>query len=492
MQHLLSIAAAAALVFGPLPAWSGQSPTAPAPTISAAHRADAPVYSVINLGEAGLAALLNERGQAAFASFGATGYSNTFFDGERLHNIASLGGGRTIISGLNNHGVVVGESEHGARPGSVYAVTWTVAGGMRALPGASVSSASAINDRGYIVGMTPAPGITARAFRWNPGGPATPLGPLPLSLSVATDINHGSVATGFADVAGGDIHAMLWDRTGNPTDLGTLGGKLAFGMHINESGAVAGVSANAANDRMLGFFWSRDSGMVPMGAARTVAALNNRGEVVGDTLLGTSSTAYQWSLARGLVPLPIGSAVRSDALDINNHSDMVGVIERHAAEGGGIRAVRWPGRAAPIDLNTRLHRAPAGLILETGVAINDDGTILAHSNAGLVMLRPGRRGTNAPVLGPLTGFPDRLRVGQPLALTLGFTDNNSGETHSASATWTDGCSSPAPTVLQAHGAGEVRLQHRFCAAGWYTVTVRVTNSSGRSTALQKDIVVDAL
>lgn len=479
-----AIAGAAALICAPLQASAG-----------AAGCQCSGIYSVINLGEAGLAALLNERGQAAFGSFGATGYSNSFFDGDRLHNIGSLGGGRNIVDGLNRHGVVVGESDDAAQRSNTFAFAWTVAGGMRALPGASVSSASAINDRGYVVGMVPAPGITARALRWNPNGSVTPLGPLPLSLSAALDINQNGLATGFGNLASGAIHATLWDRSGNLTDLGTLGGELAFGMHINDSGAVAGVSANAANDRMLGFFWSRDSAMVPIGAegggARTVADLNNRGEVVGDTLIGARGVAYQWSLERGLVPLPAGSATRSDVVDINNNSEMVGVIERHPAEGGDIRAVRWPGRATAIDLNTRLHRPPKGLVLETGAAINDDGTILAYSNAGLVMLRPGKLGTDAPVLGPLVGLPELLEVGREVALTLGFVDNNRAQTHTASATWSDGCPSSPPSLRQARGVGEVRLQHRFCAAGWYTVTARVTDSGGRSTQLHKDIVVDA-
>ncbi|UUZ55844.1 hypothetical protein LP419_10370 [Massilia sp. H-1] len=42
-----------------------------------------------------------------------------------------------------------------------------------------------------------------------------------------------------------------------------------------------------------------------------------------------------------------------------------------------------------------------GLVLRAGAAINDDGAILAYSNAGLVLLRPGKRGTDAPVLGPV-------------------------------------------------------------------------------------------
>jgi hypothetical protein len=463
---------------------------------SEASRSRNCIYTVINLGpEAGEAALLNERGQAAFGSFNADGIKNGFFDGERVHNIGSLGGSYTWVQALNNHGVVTGESEDAEEFSNILAFTWTVAGGMRALPGTSVSSARAINDRNQVVGQIPAPDVTARAVRWNADRGVMPLGPLPLSLSEGYDINQSGLSTGFADVANGDIHAMLWDRGGRQTDLGTLGGRTAFGEHINDRNEVAGESANAANDKVLGFYWSRNSGMVQInvegGGVRLVADLNNRGEVVGDTVAGERSVAYQWTIGRGLVQLPSGSATRSDVFDINNRSEMVGAIERPAGDGGGLRAVRWPALTEPVDLNLHLYRPPAGLVLEAGAAINDNGVILAHSNAGLVMLRPGTHGTDAPVLGPLVGLPDEIEVGQDLALTLGFVDHNTAQTHTASVNWSDQCASPAPVVSEARGVGEVRLRHRFCAAGFQTVKARVTDSGGQSTEVQRDILVDA-
>ena len=283
------------------------------------------------------------------------------------------------------------------------------------------------------------------------------------------------------------------DRAGNLTDLGTLGGQLAFGMHINKRDEVAGDSTTAAGAD-TGFFWSRNSGMVPVnvsgGGSRLVSGLNGRGEVVGDTDIGGQSIAYQWTLARGAVTVPSGSAVRSDVFDINDHSDMVGAIERPASEGGGLHAVRWAGLNPPIDLNTRLYRAPAGLVVEAAAAINEDGVILAHSNAGLVMLRPGKRGTDAPVLGPIVNLPRSVTLNDDLTLTVGLIDNAATQTHKASVLWTDGCASPAPTVSEANGTGQVRLQHRFCAAGYQSVKVKVTDSGGRWTELQQDIIVD--
>ncbi len=169
---------------------------------------------------------------------------------------------------------------------------------------------------------------------------------------------------------------------------------------------------------------------------------------------------------------------------------MVGHLRHATGDGSNTRAVRWAGINTPIDLNTRLVRPPAGLVLYAGAAINDAGVILAHSNAGLVMLRPGTSGTNAPVLGPMVGLPRFVDLGQDLALSIGFVDNNSAETHRASTTWTDGCPSTGPTVNEAGGVGKVTLRHRFCAAGFHTVTTRVSDSGGRSTLSQHDFLVE--
>lgn len=491
--RLRTIAAATAVLFSPLANSVGAA--APAADIIEPDHATRRVYSVINLGPGdNYAALLNERGQAAYGNFGASGTVNGFFDGNRLYDIGSLGGGYTVVNGLNRYGMVVGESEDAAQHSNILGFYWNVANRMRALSGTTVSSAAAINDRYYIVGLTPAPAISARAIRWNPNGTRTALGPVPFSLSQASDINVGGAATGFTDLANGRIHASLWDQAGNLTDLGTLGGELAFGEHINDNQAVAGESYTASDGGTQGFFWSRNSGMVPIniipGGMRFVSDLNNRNEVVGDAIVGEASAAYVWSLTRGVVPLPLTSAASSSVSDINNNGEMVGQLRQSVADWTSSRAVRWPGANTPIDLNTRLHRPPAGLILYAGAAINDDGVILAHSNAGLVMLRPGTIGTNAPVLGPMVGLTRFVDLGQDLALSLGFVDNNSAETHRATTTWTDGCPSTGPTLTESGGVGKLKLRHRFCSAGFHTVTTRVTDSGGRSTLSQHDFLVE--
>lgn len=451
-------------------------------------------YSIINLDpEGGAAAFLNQRGEAAVGSF--VFGTNRFFDGDRLHDLGSLGGGFTSIAGLNNRGVVAGESTDASEPfPRIYGFRWTVAGGMRAIPGSDAGRVLGVNDRNQVVGSLSAPGVTARAVRWDADNRVVNLGPLPFSLSEAEVVNDRALAGGYTDFADGTIHASLWNGTGTTIDLGTLGGPRAFTQHINQRNEAAGYSDNAANDNELGFYWSARDGVVPTGAqgfpTRLVSALNDKGEITGDTDVPGGSAAYLWSRARGLTLLPRAGATLSDAFDLNNKSQVVGGLG-----GGGpvneARAVRWDGIATPVDLNALLYRPPAGLVLNAGVAINDAGTILAVSNAGLVMLRPGTRGTDAPVLGPVTGLPFDVDVGQDVHLTLGFVDNSATQTHKAVVDWNDGCPSPAPVVTESGGTGQVAFQHRFCTAGYYFLTVRVTDSGGRTTETRRDVVVNS-
>lgn len=449
------------------------------------------LYSIINLAPDGLGAFLNERGQAAFSSF--IYRSNSFFDGDRTYALRSLDD--TLIRGLNNRGMVIGLTEDDAEPiSNVRAFTWTLASGTRLLPGLG-AEAFGVNDRNQVVGRALEMDTTGRAVRWDPDGRVRPLGPRPPSQSNGRDINDRGLAGGFADVAGGSVHAMLWDRAGRQTELGSLGGEYASADLVNERGQAAGQALDATN-RALGFFWTARSGMIPLvpqrGGYLYISDLNDQGNIAGIVQSpdqpAVDHVAFRWSLSRGIEWLaPTGPGIITDVTDLNNRNQMVGSV---GLPGPGERAVRWDGGAYPVDLNTRLYRPPAGLVLYSGRAINDAGTILAYSSAGLVMLRPGTRGTDAPVLGPITGVPDRAEVGQEVRATVGFVDNSPSQNHRAAVVWDDNCTSPHAAVRETGGVGQVTFQHRFCAAGLYRVRVQVSDSGGRTTDVARHYIVD--
>lgn len=469
-----------------LPAWSGAQalPSGNAPAGGANT-----VYSVINMGPRAYALALNEHGHATFSAYNLQGEQSSFFDGDFVSDIGSLGGTYTGAKALNNAGVVVGATDIGTRlPDGYPAFKWTLQGGMRALAGPGSAAARAINDHNEIVGSSTSRMIFFRALRWNADGSVTVLGRPDAIQSAAYAINAGGVSTGFESALSDDIvprHAMLWDRDGKPTDLGSLGSESAVGLFINERDEVLGEVFNSPPNGIQGLFWSRHSGAVPIpGNGESMTGLNKHGVAVGNMLVDQRPIAFQWTLARGLAPLPLGTALSSHVSAIQDNGEMVGNIVAANIDRAGLRstrAARWPGMAAPIDLNKHLHRPPAGLILTSAEAINGSGVILAQSNAGLVMLRPGQRGTDAPVLGPLLGSLDYATTGSERELSIAFADNDGGQTHTASAVWDDGCASPAPVVTEAGGAGQARWRHVFCAAGSYSATLRVSDSGGRHT-----------
>jgi hypothetical protein len=47
----------------------------------------------------------------------------------------------------------------------------------------------------------------------------------------------------------------------------------------------------------------------------------------------------------------------------------------------------WTAEEGIVDLNTRLHAPPAGMRVLNALAISDNGSIVALSNTGLVLLK---------------------------------------------------------------------------------------------------------
>jgi probable HAF family extracellular repeat protein len=473
------------------------------PTLTAFCTVAAPVadglqYSVVNLAPGTGVALLNQRGHAAFSTYSAGAMINGFFDGRRVHAVGPAGAGDTVVSGLNDLGVVVGQFNDAATPApfNYRAFSWTVAGGLRAMPGPGTSIARAINGRNQAVGSTKGAAFYGRAYRWNPDGTTLELGPLPASLSEAIAINDRGIAVGYADVALHDSHAVVWDEAGRATDLGTLGGSQSIAEHVNARGQVLGTYY--LNGMPGGFLWSRDRAITVLApdarAGVRTTALNDAGDVAAN-LQATddggnyASTPFVWSAARGRRMLALAGAAHGSVDALNNAGGMVGYVERGPAGPLDRRAVRWQGTAAPLDLNGRLYRAPAGLVLYAGKAINDRGDILADSNAGLVLLRPGTQGSDAPVLGPVSTAAAAPVAGTRIDFSVAFTDTGPSETHTATASVDDGCPSDPPVVREARGNGVVDVCHTLCRAGDVTVKVKITDRAGNATEVHRVLTV---
>jgi probable HAF family extracellular repeat protein len=137
---------------------------------------------------------------------------------------------------------------------------------------------SAINNSGTAVGAV---GNQAAEVSASAPGATVVLSGIPLNSpsSFASGINNlGEIAGSFED-PGGAEHAFVWSSATGLQLLGNLGGNLSTAFAINDDGQVVGQSATT--NSMQAFMWSSGAGMVAVGDSGTYLAtgVNNSGEI---------------------------------------------------------------------------------------------------------------------------------------------------------------------------------------------------------------------
>src|SRR5262245_8756 len=175
------------------------------------------------------------------------------------------GGYNSYATGDNNRGQVVGWAENGVHDSSCNpafqilqfrAALWEPNGEMRELPplpGDSTSAATAINDKGQVVGISGACGIAvgdvsaAHAVIWENGIPTRIPDFGGHAWNTPTAINNDGVVVGFSLPAAADgtrfYRAFVWTKEGGTKMLDQIPGDVrsaAFG--INEDGTIVGLS----------------------------------------------------------------------------------------------------------------------------------------------------------------------------------------------------------------------------------------------------------
>jgi probable HAF family extracellular repeat protein len=229
-----------------------------------------------------------------------------------MRALPTLGGPDGFATGANNSGQVVGWAENTVHDPTCAApqvlqfraVIWdTRHRGMTQLPplaGDTVSAATAINDRGQVVGIS---GVCDNAV--------------------------GAFSA---------IHAVLWDR-GRTVNLGSLGGTAwNTPMAINNSGEVVGFAnlpgPDQAAPNFQAFLWTghgpmRDLGTLPGDSISEALGINDKGQVVGESCAAgfTNCSAFLWqggvmNSLGALAPGYAGSLVFAN--DINDSGDITG------------------------------------------------------------------------------------------------------------------------------------------------------------------------
>ena len=229
-----------------------------------------------------------------------------------MRALPTLGGNNGFATGANDRGQVAGWAENTVHdptcvPPQVLqfrAVVWgpdeDQVRPLPPLPGDTSGAATAINDRGQVVGISgtcdQAVGrfSAAHAVLWEDGR-VTDIGNLGgTTWNTPMAINQRGDAVGFASEPGTDpdnpqLHAFLWTRRDGIRDLGALPGDVYSEAHgINERRQVVGVSCDAAGN-CRAFLW-QDGVMTDLnalvapgytGLLTTAQDIDDRGAITG-------------------------------------------------------------------------------------------------------------------------------------------------------------------------------------------------------------------
>lgn len=480
------------------PALAGQTQTTASAEAEKHPGAARTTYRVINLG-AGypVATVINASGQVAYSL--STDLSSPvralFYDGSAIQDIGTLGSTFARVTGMNNAGQIAGVSHNIA--GDIHSFVWSRTGGMidvGTLPGANTTWEPAINKHAVVTGYsTGDPLPYPKAFRWTLSSGIEDIGAFPtgdLSISYGRAINDAGLIAGNSLTAADEHHAFAWTRATGMVDIDTLGNRYSDPVAVGARGQVAGNFLVPGGEGRV-FFWTRATGMQDLGAAGRdgswMVAMSSGGRIAGVTSgpLPAHQRAMTWTRESGMLDLGTLGGDISSAHAANNKGQVVGGAAINDTE---VHAYVWTAREGMIDLNSRLHRPPAGLTLEVAHAISDNGSIVASSNAGLVLLVPGKGCGCGHTVGPIAAA-GLVKVGAAFDASVTFADENPAAKHNVIWSWGDGSGERAGNTNARNGVGSATGNHTFTKPGVYTVTAKVMDLAGKSAVASRSIVV---
>jgi uncharacterized membrane protein len=281
--------------------------------------------------------------------------------------------------------IVVGRSL-----GTQYAAyTWTAGGGMVALPnlaGRNFAVANDANNAGLAVGTssTTAFGSSPLPVMWNNGTVTALTMPAGYTAGQANSVNAAGVIAGAVGSGSAQRGALYVGGVGSVITATTANGSfmtVAFG--INDAGLVVGTGIDPNNAAVnVGMVYNSVTGVMssvgalPGGNGALNFAVSNSGYVVGSSMLNQGSgNSFIWSAGGGMVPIGLPPAtIQGSARGVNDAGWVVGTAS-------GVFAVPYLYADGTTYSLQSLLPAGSGWDLSTNtsssaMAITNDGSIV--------------------------------------------------------------------------------------------------------------------
>ena len=154
---------------------------------------------------------------------------------------------------------------------------------------------------------------------------------------------------------------------------------------INASGQVVFYNWNGSEYQTFFYDGATAQDIGSFGGSYTFpSGLNASGQVVGYALTSTGEVhAFSWTQAGGMVDLGTLGGTDSYAYGVNASGQVVGYGRTST---GAVHVFSWTQAGGMVDLNLHIPSAPAGMELFYGLAVSDNGSIVAYANTGTVLL----------------------------------------------------------------------------------------------------------
>jgi len=418
---------------------------------------------------------------------------------ERLTWLGTLGGDRSVATGVSADGsVVVGSAQNAAGKGRAF--RWTAARGMQDLGtlGGGESAAWGVSaDGSVVVGKADNAAGQIRAFRWTAARGMQDLGTLGGGESEATGVSaDGSVVVGYARNA-----AFCWTAARGMQDLGTLGGDVSVALGVSADGSVVVGWAYSGSEALLllfgvgfgqhhAFRWTEAGGMEDLGTLGGDHGWALGVSADGSVVVGWAHNAagqkraFRWTEAGGMEDLGTLGGDSSWARGVSaDGSVVVGWAEN--AEGRW-RAFRWTAARGMEDLNiTYAHLLTNGSKLYRANAISPDGRYIVGYGRNAATGRSeayllDTQGTGVEEGSGAAGVRLRL-LPQPaherVVLELEVAEAAGGVTIVVSDVLGRVVAEPLREAVLPPGVHRVELDVRAWAAGQYMVVLRTEAGS---------------